>query len=568
MKNRKVNPGPTIEEQTVDVLVVGSGTGLAAALAAHENKLSTAVIEKTALVGGSTALSGGAFWIPGNQVLQLDGSKDRVSDGETYLHALVKDEFPTARWQAFLKEGKATIAMLYRQTALQFFWAKGYADYHPETDGGSASGRTCESKPFNLNRLGEEKSRFRLGKMEAPLPMPVTGYDYKWMNLMLKKPLKAFPLIIKRLFQGVGGLLIGKKFVAGGQAIAAGMFDGVLKAGIPVYTNTALDSVICEDGRVTGAWVTQKGKRVKINTRCGVILAAGGFDHNMLMRQQYQSPTLGMNLSFGAEGNTGDAIVMAEKMGATIANMKESWWFPAVAPITPEEGPQVLLAERSLPGSFMVNAKGERFINESVDYMTFGQRVLQLEQENQPVGDMWLIVDQKYRNQYLLAGSVFPMMPIPKAWYDAKIAFSASNAKELAQKINIPQETFYQTFTQFNSLASRGVDTDFHRGESAYDQYYGDPTVKPNPCLRPLKGKLYAIKVVLSDLGTCGGVMTDEYGVVLQEDQSKIEGLYAIGNTAANIFGAVYPGAGATIGQGLVFGYIAAKHAAQQKQKR
>jgi len=405
-----------------------------------------------------------------------------------------------------------------------------------------------------------------LGKMEAPLPLPVTGYDYKWINLMLKKPLKAFPIILKRLTQGVGGLLLGKKYVAGGQAIAAGMFDGVLRAGIPVYTNTALKAIQVDKGKVTGVTVMQQGKEVAIKTRYGVVLAAGGFDHNMLMRHQYQSPTLVNDLSFGAEGNTGDAIVLGKEMGVSLANMKESWWFPAVAPVTAKEGPQVLLAERSLPGSFMINAAGERFINESVDYMTFGQTVLQLEQEQHPVGEMWLIFDQKYRNQYLLAGSVFPMMPIPKTWYEQKIAFSASNAEELAKKIQVPLGAFDQTFQRFNRLAKKGVDTDFKRGESKYDQYYGDPTVKPNPCLRPLKGKLYAIKIVLSDLGTCGGLMTNENAEVLLENQEKIKGVYAIGNTAANVFGPVYPGAGATIGQGLVFGYIAAKHAASQKK--
>ncbi|WP_413511688.1 3-ketosteroid-delta-1-dehydrogenase [Myroides odoratus] len=564
MKKINMDFGPVLKEQTVDLLIVGAGTGLAAALTGHENGLSTIIIEKTPYVGGSTALSGGAFWIPGNQVLRADGSKDKVAEGEKYLNALVKKDYPKARWQAFLKYGEATIDMLYRQTSLHFFWAKGYSDYHPETLGGSAIGRTCESRPFNLNRLGKEKDRFRQGKMEAPLPMPVTGYDYKWINLMIKKPFKAFPIIFKRLFQGIGGLILGKKMIAGGQAIAAGMFDGVIKAKIPVYTNSKLISLIYKDNRVTGALVDQHGKQITIYTNRGVILAAGGFDHNMFMRQKYQSPSLQDNLSFGAEGNTGDAINIAENLGAVIANMKESWWFPAVAPLQKGSDPQVLLAERSLPGSFMVNTKGQRFINESIDYMSFGQTLLKLEKEKQPVGEMWLIFDQKYRNQYMLAGSVFPGMALPKSWYESKIAYTAKNPSELAGQIGLPREVFSATFDRFNTLASKGEDTDYKRGQSAYDQYYGDPTVKPNPCLRPLKGKLYAIKVVLSDLGTCGGILTDENGLVLQENNQPISGLYAIGNTAANIFGQVYPGAGATIGQGLVFGYIAARHAALQ----
>lgn len=177
---------------------------------------------------------------------------------------------------------------------------------------------------------------------------------------------------------------------------------------------------------------------------------------------------------------------------------------------------------------------------------------------------MWLIFDQKYRNSYILAGLVFPRAALPKDWYSAGMAHQAKSTEELAEKIGVPKENFTATFQRFNDMAEAGKDLDFHRGESAYDRYYGDPKVKPNPNLRPLKKeKLYAVKMVLSDLGTCGGLTADEYGRVLRkEDKSPIHGLYAIGNNSANIFGRVYPGAGGTIAQGLVTGYIAANHIA------
>ncbi len=553
------------KDNIVDLLVVGSGTGISAALAAHEKGLTTLIIEKTNYVGGSTALSGGAFWIPANPTLKASGSTDTLEKGREYLKNLVKDDTPPERWGAFLDNGDATINMLLRKTPLKFFWAKGYSDYHPEKPGGDPLGRTCESRPFNIKVLGENLKNFRSGSMEAPVPMPITGYDYKWMNLMVRKPLTAFPIIFKRLFQGIGGLIIGRKYVAGGQALAAGLYSGALKAKIPIMRNTKLVEFLMDGDRVVGAIVEENGVKKTIKVNRGVVLAAGGFDHNMPMRQQYQSENLNKNNSFGAEGNTGDAILLSQEIGADIDLMKQAWWFPAVSPVKPGDTPQVLLAERSLPGSFMVNSTGKRFINEATDYMSFGQKLLADEKAGTPIGDMWLVFDQTYRNRYILAGSLFPKAKLPEEWYKAGIAHTADSIEELAKSIGLPEKDFIHSFNRFNKLAETGKDDDFKRGDSAYDRYYGDPTVKPNPNLLALKGKLYAVKIELSDLGTCGGLVADENGRVLRKDKSAIDGLYAVGNTAANIFGKTYPGAGGTICQGLVYGYIVAQHAASKK---
>jgi succinate dehydrogenase/fumarate reductase flavoprotein subunit len=176
---------------------------------------------------------------------------------------------------------------------------------------------------------------------------------------------------------------------------------------------------------------------------------------------------------------------------------------------------------------------------------------------------MWIVFDQQYRNSYVFGAELFPRMRIPQNWYDAGIAVRADSLGELGGHMGVPVSEFFQTMTRFNQNASAGEDPEFGRGRSAYDRYYGDPTIKPNPNLRPLiKGPFYAVKMVLSDLGTCGGLKTDERARVLREDGGVIAGLYAIGNTAANAFGTTYPGAGATIAQGLVYGYIAARDAA------
>ncbi|GAY16778.1 3-ketosteroid-delta-1-dehydrogenase [Mycobacterium sp. shizuoka-1] len=559
-----VPAGLTVADIEVDLLVVGSGTGLAAALAAHERGMSVLVVEKSAHVGGSTARSGGALWLPASPVIAECGGVDTARRAQTYLDAVVAGSAAPERSAAYVTHLPATVEMLRRTTPMKLFWAKEYSDYHPEAPGGSAAGRTCECRPLNTAILGEYLPDLRPGIMEVSIPMPTTGADYRWMNLMSRVPRKGLPTILKRLAQGVGGLALGRRYAAGGQALAAGLFAGAIRAGIPIWLRTTLTELVTDATGVTGAIVEHQGAAVTVTARRGVVLAAGGFDHSMDMRWKFQSESLDRNLSLGAESNTGDAIRIGQDIGADIALMDQSWWFPAVAPL-PDAAPAVMLAERSLPGSFIVDQNGRRFANESADYMSFGQRVLQLEAAGTPVADMWIVFDQQYRNSYVFAAELFPRMPIPQHWYDAGIAVRADDFAELAAKMGVPVEDFTSTVTLFNENAFAGEDPDFGRGRSAYDRYYGDPTITPNPNLRPLvKGPFYAVRMVLSDLGTCGGLRADERARVLREDGTVIGGLYAIGNTAANAFGNTYPGAGATIAQGLVYGYVAAQDAAHR----
>jgi 3-oxosteroid 1-dehydrogenase len=554
--------GLPVHDTTVDLLVVGSGTGMAAALTGAEHGLKVLIVEKSAYVGGSTARSGGALWLPASPILDENDADDTMPRASAYLESVVAGTAPQQRSVEFLAHLRETVEMLRRTTPLRFMWARDYSDYHPEHPGGTAAGRTCECKPFNASVLGQHRSRLRPGVMKASIPMPTTGADYRWMNLMGRVPRKGLPLIVKRLAQGVGGLLLGRHYTAGGQALAAGLFAGVLRAGIGVWTGTALVRLTTDGTKVTGAVVEHRGRQITVTARRGVVLAAGGFDHSMHMRWKFQSESLGEHASLGAETNTGDAIRVAQDVGAGIGLMDQAWWFPAVAPL-PGAAPLVMLAERSLPGSLIVDQTGKRFSNEAADYMSFGQSVIARERSGNPVETMWIIFDQQYRNSYVFAADVFPRMRLPQRWYNAGIAHRSNDLAELARMIGVPQSEFQATVSRFNEMSRAGDDSDFHRGRSAYDRYYGDPTITPNPNLRALdKGPFYAVKMALSDLGTCGGLRADGRARVLREDGSVVKGLYAIGNTAANAFGTTYPGAGATIAQGLVYGYIAAKDAA------
>lgn len=563
-RHQTIPAGLTISDTEVDLVIVGSGTGLAAALAAHEQGLSVLVIEKSGYVGGSTARSGGALWLPASAVIEEGGGIDPVQRVASYLRHLVGQSAPEGRSVAYLDGLPAALRMLRRMTPMKLFWAKEYSDYHPEVEGGSAAGRTCECRPLDTAILGEYLTALRPGVMEVSIPMPTTGADYRWLNLMSRVPRKGIPTVVKRLAQGVGGLALGRRYAAGGQALAAALFAGAIRANIPIWLNTSLVELVSDGRAVSGAVVEHDGATFRVSARRGVVLAAGGFDHDMAMRRKFQSESLLDNLSLGAESNTGDGIRIGQDVGADITMMDQSWWFPAVAPL-PNATPAVMLAERSLPGSFIVDQHGQRFANESTDYMTFGQGVLAREAAGAPVESMWIVFDQQYRNSYVFAAELFPRMPVPRAWYDAGIAVRAESMSELAALMGVPVAEFSSTATRFNENAFAGEDPDFGRGRSAYDRYYGDPTITPNPNLRPLvKGPFYAVKMVLSDLGTCGGLRADEHARVLREDGTVLEGLYAIGNNAANAFGNRYPGAGATIAQGLVYGYLAALDAAQR----
>nr|CAB07543.1 hypothetical protein [Pimelobacter simplex] len=382
-----------MSDTTVDLLVIGSGTGLAAALSAREQgaprprRREDRVRRRLDRPLGPPSGCGQ----PGAHRGPARATRSSAARPTSRRWWVTTPRRP--RWQAFLRHGPETIRMLRRTTSLQLMWARGYSDYHPELPGGDAAGRSIESKPFDASVLGESRALLRPGVVEAPVPMPVTGADYKWMNLVARKPGKGLPRVLRRAAQGIGGMVIGRDYLAGGQALAAGLFDGALRAGIPIWRETTLVELVTEGDRVVGAVLERDGGRVTVTARRGVVLAAGGFDHDMDMRHRYQAEFLD-NWSLGNEGNTGDAIKLAAEVGARVTLMDQTWWFPAVAPL-PRGTPQVLLAERSLPGSIMVDGHGRRFINESTDYMTFGQTVLGRDRAGDPVGSMWLVFDSR-----------------------------------------------------------------------------------------------------------------------------------------------------------------------------
>lgn len=548
--------------QTYDLVAIGSGAGgMVAALTAARSGLRTVVFEKSPHFGGSTALSGGGMWLPGNEVLVEHGLPDTRERILSYLQHTVGDDVSEARRTAFADAGPAVVSMLRRATPLVFQHAREYADYYPERPGGSAVGRTIEPVPFDASRLGADRAQLNPPAMQAPFPMPVTARTYRWMSLS-GRSVKGAATGAAALAKGLSGKAVGREWIAGGQALAAGLRMGLRAAGVELRTQTPLVDLIVEDGRVAGAVVEVDGERVDVRSRHGVVLAAGGFERNQRMRHEHQSTVLDTNWSSAHHGNTGDVHGIGERLGAALDFMDETWWFPSIP--SSRRAPAPLLAERSLPGSLMVNGSGRRFFNEALPYMEAGQTILALHSEQDPHIPAWLVFDQRYRNRYAFGGGILPRQALPGRWYDKGVAHKAGTVADLAAAIGVPVERLTATVERFNLLARHGHDDDFAKGNSAYDRYYGDPAVRPNPCLAPLEQPpFYAVQVVPGDLGTCGGLRADEHARVLREDGTPIAGLYATGNVAANAMGRCYPGAGATIGQASAFGHIAARHAAR-----
>ena len=318
-----------------------------------------------------------------------------------------------------------------------------------------------------------------------------------------------------------------------------------------------------ENGACVGIVVEKDGKPIRIRANKGVVLAAGGFDHNQAMREKYQKAPVNHEWSSGNPANTGDVIQAGMKIGGKIDLMDDAWWGPTSVP--PNAPPMFHVGERSYPGGIMVNAAGKRFTNEAASYVEVVHAMYEKHTAEVPHVPATFIMDSRYRSKYIF-GTLFPMQAIPESYFTSGYFKRADTIEELAKQCGMDSNTLAETIGRFNQFARSGVDEDFRRGDSAYDRYYGDPTVKPNPCLAPIeKPPFYAVQMVAGDLGTKGGLVMDEHARVLREDGSIIAGLYAVGNNSASVMGNTYPGAGSTIGPSMTFGYIAAKHIAGGK---
>jgi 3-oxosteroid 1-dehydrogenase len=542
-------------DEEYDVVVVGSGGGgMAAALTAHAEGLSCLVVEKGSKFGGTTALSGGAIWIPNNPTLKRLGHDDSRESILAYLTKLTEGSVAPARLEAYVDHGPAVMALLERSKHLTFTWMKGYPDYHPELEGGRPMGRSIEAKPINTRRLGEDEKAQRPNSLKGPLGLWITNSEYKDLA-MAKRTWAGRRASLVAAWRVSSNTVVRRHMATGGRALVARLRLAMKDAGLPLRLRTAMTHLVVEDGAVTGVVVTSKtnGDR-RIRARKGVLLACGGFEHDVAMREEYLPEGAHPDFSSGVAQNTGDGIRAGQGLGAAVDLMDDAWWMPSIR--HPAGASIPLVSERAIPCSVIVSSDGKRFTNESSPYVTFVHE--QLAGKHVPA---WFVMDAKARARYPFA-QVLPGMPFSKGFYDTGVIHRADTIEALAQSIGVPVEALAATVERWNGFAREGMDDDFGRGASAYDQYYGDPTL-PHPNFDVIdKAPFYAVRVEIGDLGTKGGLVTDEQARVVRGDGSVIQGLYATGNAAASVMGPEYAGPGATIGPSIVFGYLAVKHAA------
>ena len=533
-------------DREVDLLVAGTGAaGLSAAITAADSGLSVLIVESTDKWGGTTMLSGGGLWMPNNPLMK---SPDSQAEALTYMDDVIADCGPAsspARRRAFV-EAVPTVFNDLARLGVRWTSAKDYPDYYPDRPGGKV-GRGIEVQPFDSKRLGDwvARSRFKEG-----LPAPLKTDDVWLLSRAWSTP-SGFVRGARFVFRTLGGIVSGKKLFGLGSALVMSLMEIVRRQGTEVLLSTPVTDLVLENGRVIGAVVTSNGRTLRIRTRRGVVLGAGGFAQNKEWRQKYHGID---GNSSAAAGDQGTAIDVGRRAGGALALMDDAWWGSSVPS---PKGAQFMLSERSMPYGIIVDQSGSRFTNESESYIDFGHDMME-RNKTVPAIPAWIIVDVRHRRRYLFS----PLLLGGKGLVEAGIVVKAKTLDELATAISIDPAALRATVERFNGFARTGVDEDFGRGRTVYDNYYGDPTVKPNPNLGALeKGPFTAVQVVPGDLGTKGGLLTDEHARVLDETGAVIEGLYAAGNTTASVMGRTYPGPGSTIAPAVIFGYLAAKHA-------
>ena len=550
-------------DHEADVVVVGSGSaGMATAWTAARRGLDVLIIEKTEVYGGNSAMSGGGAWMPNSPELVRNGQQSDHNETLTYLRTIAPDIDPK-RQERFLEECAKVAAALEETPYFRggYYWGKGYSDYFPNK-GGKALGRGIWPNPIDRRILKGENNKIRESKLMAGAPKGVWTTSAEIGDLIRVHwggSLRRYKIMFRMAWRKIHYQLTGAEMITSGRSLMARMRMAVSDAGVPLWLNTAMTGLITDDnGRVIGVEATREGKPVLIGARRGVMIAAGGFEFNETMRRQLQPLLGGVGHSFGSPGNTGDGIRAGQAIGAATALLDDAWWMPGVD--TPGEA-RAALMERQAPNQFIVNKLGERFVNEAGPYTEFGHAVLEGQAKGVDHSRFFMILDHEAWTHNIV-GSHLPGMPMPKGWIDHGTLTVADTLDELAAKIGVPADALKRTAERFNGFARAGRDEDFHRGESAYDNHYGDHRHK-NPNLAPVeKAPFYAVRMLLGDLGTKGGLLTNENAQVLNPEGRPIPGLYAAGNSSASVMGNSYAGPGATIGPAMTFGWIAAHHIA------
>ncbi len=556
-------------DREVDVLVVGTGNGaLTAALCNWEmGSRDVLIIEKTDKVGGTSATSGGGIWVPDNHYAKACGADDSAEDAKKYLMGtLFGEDVPEEMIDIYIEQSPKMLKFLAERTDVVYESLEHYPDYYTNYEGARSGHRSLEPKPIDMSELGDDWKNLRWTHHMMRMFSRIHFTQVEAHTIMTQAP--GWKSLLTKMILGyvtdIGWRFrtsIDRRLCTGSAGIAR-LYLSVKKRAIPLLFNTRMTSLVEEAGRVTGVIVEQGGQTLRIGTRKGVVLGAGGFEKNQALREQYLPAPTNTQWSAGNPGNEGDALLAGLALGAKTRLMKDAWWTTTLC-VPDEPTPRLAIMEKSFPGSCVVNRAGERFANESQNYMAFQKDLFATHSDDSPNAPAWHIFDARFRRNFmvgpLMTAAMKPDWQIPKSWFETGFVAKAGSIRELAEQVGIDAQGLETTISKMNRYAETGIDEDFHRGESAYDRYYADPNIKPNPCLASIdEGPFYAMRIEAGDFGTLGGLDTDVHGRVKLEAGGVLEGLFAVGNCSAAIL-PTYPGPGATLGPAMTMAYQSAK---------
>jgi 3-oxosteroid 1-dehydrogenase len=553
-------------DHSVDLLIAGSGGGgITAALAALDSGIEPLVIEKQALVGGSTGLSGGMVWLPNNPLMRADGIPDSHEDGLAYFDDVVGDigePSSPARREMFLTAGYEMINFL-RRKGVRLVRCPGWSDYYPNHKGGNEAGRAIEGIPYDAAALGNWSDKVQPSMAKSYGGFVLKTNELRAVQYFNRSP-RAFAVATRVFARTRAAKLRRQELLTNGASLIGQMLKALidLRGEPPIWTEAAMQDLIVDDGRVVGARVTHNGASQNIEARKGVLLAAGGFSRNADMRRRYGGDQPNdARWSIANAGDTGEVLETAMRLGAKTDLLDEAWWLPSIFIPDGGDAARALGSGRQRPGAIYVDDTGRRFCNESNSYVEVGKAMY----ANKAV-PCWMVFDEGYIHRYVSGANPFKKRSLPEELIDRGAVLRGNTITDLARQMEVPAGALEQTVKRFNGFAAKGLDPDFGRGQSAYNNCLGDPGYRTNAALGPLdKAPYYATRVVPADVGTCGGLVANEYAQVLDENDRVIEGLYATGNITATVMGRNYLGAGGSIAYTMVFGYVAARHAAGRK---
>ena len=567
----RIEPHTLQDGDAFDVVVVGAGgAGLGAALFAALDGAKVLVIESTAYVGGTTALSAGTTWIPGTQHSASVNPADTLLDAARYLTNAVGAHSPAALRQAFLDHGRDAVARLEQDTDVKFRAYPKHPDYLSDLGGAALSGRALEPVPFDARALGPLMALVR-----PPIPeftvlggMMVDRTDINHLLALTQSwasARHAAKLLGRHALDRLQGPR-GTRWVMG-NALVGRLLLSLSKLGnVTLQVNTGLEGIARGLDGVNTVTVAQGGQTKRLRAQGGVILASGGLNRHPGLRSECL-PLANLDWCPGAPGHTGAALDIARQVGARLGqgNASHAYWAP-VSVRKRADGSQAVfphfVMDRAKPGMLTVNQAGQRFVNESTTYQLFA---LAMQQQQPPAIPAFLICDAAALKKYGV-GMVRPGASGLKGYLADGYLVQGQSLGELAQKLGIDAANLEACVARFNRHAQSGVDPDFHRGETAYQHNIGDAAAgHKNPNLGPLtQAPFYAARLYPGDIGAATGLVTDTCARVLDAQDQPIPGLYAVGNDMNSIMGGIYTGPGITIGPGLVFASLAAADAAKR----